>query len=74
MLVTYDLCEVYKIRSGISLVMISKLCAEVRKWSEHKKHTNEIHFEWKSHDVAIALNEFKETYYYKMTAAQPDKP
>ena len=39
---TNDLCEVHKRRSGISLVMNSKQCADGRKWSEHKKQMNAI--------------------------------
>ena len=33
MLLTDDLCEVHKRRSGISLVMNSKMCADDIEWS-----------------------------------------
>ena len=37
MALTDEFCGIHKRRSGISLVMNSKQCADGRKWSEHKK-------------------------------------
>ena len=39
-----------------------KRCVDGRKWPEHKKQTNEIHFECKMRDVARAFNYLKHTY------------
>ena len=52
---TYDLCKVHKRRSGISLGINPKRCADGKKWSEHKKQMNTMHFEYKRRDVAWEL-------------------
>ena len=74
MALTNDLCEVHKILSGISLGINSKLCADGSKWSEHRRHTNAIHVEYKRRDVGRALNYFKQRYPSKMTTAQVENP
>ena len=51
-----------------------KQCADGSKCPEHKKQTDEIHFECKRRNVARALNYFKQTYSFKMTAEQVGKP
>ena len=74
MALTDDMSEVYKRRSGISLGMNTKRCADGSEWSEHRKQKNEINFEYKIRDVERALNYFKQTYYSKMTAIQVENP
>ena len=54
--------------------MNSKRCVDGSELSEHKKHMNVIHFEFKRFDVAISLNYLKHTYSYKMTGVQVKKP
>ena len=71
---TYDLCKVHKRRSGISLGMNYKGCADNSEWSEHNKNENVIHFECERIDVAHALNYFKQTYRSKLTAVQEKNP
>ena len=56
MVLTDDLCEFHKICSGVLLGMNSKVCADGSECLEHKKHTNEIHFEYKRRDVAREQN------------------
>ena len=73
MALTNDLCEVHKRRSGIPLRNNSKRCTYGSECSEYKKQTNTIHFKCERRDVARALNYFKQTYPYKMTALQPEK-
>ena len=65
-----DLCEVHKRRSGISLGMDSNHYADGSEWSENKKQKNAIHFECEGHNIARALNNFKQIHPYNMTAAQ----
>ena len=50
-----------------------KWCADGSKWSEHKKHTNAIHFECKTRNVAQLLNCFKHINPSKLVALQAEK-
>ena len=50
-----------------------KRFADDSEWSEHKKYTNEIHFECKSRDVSRVLNYFKQTYPSKINTVQAEK-
>ena len=47
--------------------------ADGSEWSEHKKQTNAIQFEWKWCDVVRELNYFKQTYPSNMTELQAGK-
>ena len=46
------LCGVHKRRSDISQEMNSKRCTDGGKFSEYKKQTNSVHFEFERRDVA----------------------